>query len=133
MFTLYADEDMEISFGRYIKQQRLRLEYSLRKVCEAVLNDEGNPISVSYLNDIEQERRNPPTGKVVVQLAKVLELNAQDLLGRAGKVDPIIEETVNKEAGAGVLFRRIAEQAKADPTVLEWIKKALDKKDVDAA
>jgi transcriptional regulator with XRE-family HTH domain len=118
---------MVITFGQNIKQQRLRLEYSLRKVCEAVLNDDGNAISVSYLNDIEQGRRNPPTGKVVVQLAKVLNLDVQELLGKAGKVDPIIEDAVNKEVEVGVLFRRIAEKAQADPGVLERLKKELDK------
>lgn len=116
---------MSRRFGDYIKYQRRQLGLSLRKVCEVVLNDDGNPISVSYLNDIEQERRNPPSGKIVVQLAQVLQLNLQELLNLAKKVDPIIEDAVQEEK-VGVLFRRIVEQSKVDPNVVDWIEKHLD-------
>lgn len=117
---------MENEFGSKIKVKRLQLGLSLRKVCAVVNNDEGNPISVSYLNDIEQGRRKPPSGKIVVQLAEVLALGSQDLLNLAGKVNPAIEEAVNKDAEVGVLFRRIAEHIERDPKIVERIKKELD-------
>lgn len=117
---------MRNEFGSKIKAKRLQLGLSLRKVCAVVNNDEGNPISVSYLNDIEQERRKPPSGKIVVQLAEVLGLGSQDLLNLAGKVNPAIEEAVNKDAEVGVLFRRIAEHIERDPKIVDRIKKELD-------
>ena len=114
-------------FGKTIKQQRLRLELSLRKVCHSVLNEDGTHISVSYLNDIEQGRRNPPAGKIIVQVANILQLNSHDLLNLAGKVDPAIEDAVSKDTKVGVLFRRIAEKVKHDPKMVDRINEHLNK------
>lgn len=118
---------MENEFGSNIKKRRLQLELSLRKVCEVVRNEEGKPISVSYLNDIEQGRRNPPSGKIVVQLAEVLQTDSQDLLNLSGKVNPAIEDAVNKDAKVGVLFRRIAEHFERNPKIVKRLNEELDK------
>jgi transcriptional regulator with XRE-family HTH domain len=114
-------------FGKKIKEQRLRLGLSLRKVCESVLNEDGKSISVSYLNDIEQGHRKPPGGRIIIQLAEVLKLNSQELLNLAGKVDPFIEDAVSKEAEVAVLFRRIAERYEQNPEILKKLKAELDK------
>ena len=119
---------MDKVFGRKIKEQRHRLDLSLRKVCETVRNEDGKAISVSYLNDIEQSYRNPPGGKIIVQLATVLELDAQELLNLAGKVDPVIEAAVGRDAKVGMLFRRIAQKLEHDPGVVERLDKQIDKK-----
>lgn len=118
---------MENEFGSCIKKRRLQLELSLRKVCEVVRNEDGKPISVSYLNDIEQGRRNPPSGKIVVQLAEVLQLDCQNLLNLSGKVNPAIEDAVNKDAEVGVLFRRIAEHFERNPKIVKHLNEELDK------
>jgi len=118
---------MENEFGSKIKKKRLQLELSLRKVCEVVRNEKGDAISVSYLNDIEQGRRNPPSGKIVVQLAVVLKLDPHDLLNLAGKVNPAIEDAVNKDAEVGILFRRIAEHFERNPKIVERLNEELDK------
>ncbi|QAT16700.1 hypothetical protein BU251_02615 [Candidatus Velamenicoccus archaeovorus] len=117
---------MSNEFGKKIKQERLHLDLSLRKVCEAVFSDKKKPISVSYLNDIEQGYRNPPDSKIIVQLAKVLKLEPQDLLNLAGKVHPIIED-VSKKTEVGVLFRKIAEHIERDPGFAAKIQEQLDK------
>ena len=126
--TLYANDDMSTPFGRKIKERRHRLDLSLRKVCEAVHNEDGKSISVSYLNDIEQGHRNPPGGKIIVQLAEVLQFNVQELLKLAGKADPVIEKAVERNAKVGVLFRRIAQQLESDPGVVDRLSKEIDKK-----
>jgi transcriptional regulator with XRE-family HTH domain len=118
---------MSNEFARKIKQQRQHLDLSLRKVCEAVRNEEGKPISVSYLNDIEQGYRKPPGGKIVVQLAEVLKLDPQELLNLAGKVDPAIEDAVSKDSKVGVLFRRIADHIERDPGIVDKINEKLNK------
>jgi len=117
---------MSNEFGKKIKQERLNLDLSLRKVCEAVVGDKGKPISVSYLNDIEQGYRNPPDNKIIIQLAKVLKLEPQELLNLAGKVHPIIED-VSKKTEVGVLFRKIAEHIERDPGIIAKIQEQLDK------
>ncbi|MHB8155075.1 MAG: helix-turn-helix domain-containing protein [Candidatus Omnitrophota bacterium] len=118
---------MNNEFGNKIKKQRLHLELSLRKVCESVCNEDGKPISVSYLNDIEQGYRKPPTGKIVIQLATILKIDPQELLNLAGKVDPVIEDTVSKDAKVGVLFRKIAEHFERDPSVIDRLNDGLNK------
>lgn len=125
--TLYANKDMGHNpFAQKIKKQRQDLGLSLRKVCEDVKNEDGKAISVSYLNDIEQGHRNPPSGKIIVRLAKALNLDDQELLSLAGKADPVIEDAVTEDAEVGVLFRRIIQEAKNDPGVLNKLKKKLD-------
>jgi len=119
---------MGTAFGRRIKDQRNHLDLSLRKVCEAVLNEDGKRISVSYLNDIEQGHRNPPGGKIIVQLAGVLQLDVHELLNLAGKVDPMIEEVMGRNAKVGTLFRRIAQKLAHDPGVVDRLNKEIDKR-----
>jgi len=118
---------MSNEFGKKIKQERLHLDLSLRRVCEAVLGDKGKSISVSYLNDIEQGYRNPPDNRIIVQLAKVLKLEPQELLNLAGKVHPVIEDAVSKKTEVGVLFRKIAEHIERDPGFVAKIQEQLDK------
>ena len=118
---------MSNEFGKKIKQERLHLDLSLRKVCEVVFSDKKKPISVSYLNDIEQGYRNPPDSKIIVQLAKVLKLEPQELLNLAGKVHPSIEDAVSKKTEVGVLFRNIAERIERDPKFVAKIQEELDK------
>lgn len=119
---------MNNPFATKIKKRRHELALSLRSVCEKVFNEENNPISVSYLNDIEQNRRNPPSGKIIVQLAAILQLNPEELLNLAGKVHPVVEDAVNKNSEIGVLFRKIAQAAKNDPGFVGKLKKQVDKK-----
>lgn len=116
---------MSNEFGKKIKKRRQELEYSLRKVCDDVRNEDGKSISVSYLNDIEQGYRNPPNNKIIVQIATALKLEPQDLLNLAGKVHPVVEE-VSKKTEVGVLFRQIAEQIKGDPKFADKMKGHLD-------
>jgi transcriptional regulator with XRE-family HTH domain len=125
--TLYAYDYMGHNpFAQKIKKQRQDLGLSLRKVCEDVLNEDGKKISVSYLNDIEQGHRNPPSGKIIIQLAKVLNLDAPELLSLAGKADPVIEDAITEDAEVGVLFRRIIQKAKTNPGILDQLNKKMD-------
>lgn len=94
------------NFGQTIKEKRQSLKLSLRQICQQVLNDDGDPISVSYLNDIEQSRRNAPSGAIIVQLAKVLTIDKDELLRIADKVDPELEQYL-KNPKHVELFRKI--------------------------
>ncbi len=116
---------MGSAFGRRIKQRRRELDLSLRKVCQDVRNEDGKPISVSYLNDIEQGYRNPPNGKIVMHLARVLQLDEEELLHMAGKAHPLIEEA-SKNKQVGMLFRKIAKEVSRDPGVIDRVRKAIE-------
>lgn len=45
---------------------------------------DGEPISPQYLNDIEHDRRNPPSQLIIEQLAKQLKLSKEHLIGASG-------------------------------------------------
>jgi len=120
---------MRGELGNKIKKQRIHLKLSLRKVCDAVLNDNAKPISVSYLNDIEQGHRKSPSGKIIIQIANALKLDRQELLNLVGKLDPVIEDVVNKNAKAGILFRKIAEASKNDNEIFDRLGKELNKEE----
>lgn len=93
--------------GEIIKAQRKQLGLSLKKVCEGVINDETKkPISVSYLNDIEQGYRLKPSGSILVQIADVLKLDKDLLLGIADQADPALEKDL-KNPELVALFRKI--------------------------
>ena len=94
----------------------------MKKVCLEVKREDGQPISVSYLNDIEQGRRNPPEGYIVVQLAKVLGLDEDKLLGMAGKPAPDLEDEIRNPKMAA-LFRIVRD----NPDVQKYLEKKKDK------
>ncbi len=66
-----------MKFGTLIRAQRLRQNLSMDKVCGQV------DLSKAYLSLIETGQKNPPKDEVVVQIARALGLNEDDLLMRA--------------------------------------------------
>lgn len=73
-----------MSFGRIIAQHRKNLGISQKQLAERIKKEAGEPISPQYLNDIERDRRNPPSEHLIAQLAKELRLSKDYLLGAAG-------------------------------------------------
>lgn len=110
------------TFGPFIKTKRIEKELSLKKVCLQVKREDGQPISVSYLNDIEQRRRNPPEGYIVVQLAEVLSIDKDKLLQMAGKPDPDLEDEI-RDPKMAALFRIVRD----NPEVQKYLEKKKDK------
>jgi len=77
---------MTDTFGRLIRQARIAKGLSQKDLAEAVLKENGKPISAQYLNDIEHDRRLPPGEGFVMQLAKQLDLDVDGLLIAAGRL-----------------------------------------------
>jgi transcriptional regulator with XRE-family HTH domain len=73
-----------MSFGQIIAQQRKNLGISQKQLAERIKKEDGEPISPQYLNDIERDRRNPPSEHLIAQLARELRLSKDYLLGAAG-------------------------------------------------
>jgi transcriptional regulator with XRE-family HTH domain len=65
-------------------------------------------VSASYLSDIENGRKTP-SEEVVLGLAKVLDLDSDDLLAAAGRIGESADEYLRANPDAGVLFRRLSE------------------------
>jgi len=75
-----------MSFGQIIAEGRKKLGISQKTLAERIKKEDGQPISPQYLNDIERDRRNPPSEYLIAQFAKELELSKDYLLLAAGTV-----------------------------------------------
>jgi transcriptional regulator with XRE-family HTH domain len=64
------------SFGRAISSARKELQISQKDLARQILKEEdGEPITPQYLNDIEHDRRNPSSDHMVQQFASVLKIS----------------------------------------------------------
>jgi transcriptional regulator with XRE-family HTH domain len=75
-----------LSFGRRIAKRRKELGFSLKDVSDRVKKEDGESISPQYLNDIEHDRRQPDSERLIDQLALALKLPAEVLYYEAGKL-----------------------------------------------
>jgi transcriptional regulator with XRE-family HTH domain len=75
------------SFGRAIASARRRLQLSQKELAKKILKEEdGEPITPQYLNDIEHDRRSPSSDHIVKQFATVLDISPDVLYWLAGRV-----------------------------------------------
>ena len=63
-----------MTFGEAITRARKDKKLSQKQVAAGTLKEDGQAISAQYLNDIEHDRRNPPSEYIVRQLADALGL-----------------------------------------------------------
>ncbi len=73
-----------MSFGQIIAEARKRLGISQKELAQLIKKEDGEPISPQYLNDIERDRRNPPSESLIIQFAKELKVSKDYLLLAAG-------------------------------------------------
>jgi transcriptional regulator with XRE-family HTH domain len=87
-----------LTFGNFIVRRRKELELTQKDVAARIKQDDGNPLSVQYLSDIEHGRRGAPPDYVIKQLARVLRLELDLLYFRAGRLPlDIRSHTVSDE------------------------------------
>lgn len=72
------------TFGRIIAEARKALGISQKDLAAKIRKDDGESISPQYLNDIEHDRRNPPSGFITEQFAQHLKLSKEHLTAAAG-------------------------------------------------
>jgi transcriptional regulator with XRE-family HTH domain len=77
---------MKKTFGTIISEARRALGMSQKDLAAAVKKEDGQPISAQYLNDIEHDRRNPPSEFLIAQIAQVLKLDKDVLCLVAGTI-----------------------------------------------
>ncbi len=88
------------TFGRHIAEARKSLKMSQKELAERILReDDQQPISPQYLNDIERDRRNPSSDHLIQQFAKVLNINTDYLHYLAGKLpDELRQKNLSEDA-----------------------------------
>jgi len=75
-----------MSFGEIITEARKKLGISQKELAARIKKEDGEPISPQYLNDIERDRRNPPSESILVQFAAELNLSRNYLILAAGSI-----------------------------------------------
>ncbi|MGH2355688.1 MAG: helix-turn-helix domain-containing protein [Chloroflexota bacterium] len=73
------------SFGQIIATARKRAGLSQKDLAARIRKEDGAPISPQYLNDLERDRRNPPSEHLLKQLAEQLNLAPEYLYFAAGQ------------------------------------------------
>jgi len=73
-----------MTFGQIIREARKKLGISQQELADRIKKENGKSISPQYLNDIERDRRNPPSEYLINQLSKELKLSKEYLLLAAG-------------------------------------------------
>lgn len=73
-----------MTFGQIIAEARKKLGLSQKDLALQIKKEDGSSISPQYLNDIERDRRNPPSEFFIAQFAKELHLRKGYLILAAG-------------------------------------------------
>lgn len=95
---------MEHTFGSILRNIRLDAKIGLRELARFV------KISPGYLSDVEMGRVPPPSESVILDIAKVLNVNKARLLSAASKVDPELSEYVVRHPDAADFLRMAKDQ-----------------------
>ena len=85
------------TFGQIIADARKSIGLSQKDLAARTHKEDGKPISPQYLNDIEHDRRDPPSKFIIERLAKNLRLSKEHLIAAAGLWPPDLRD---KLAGA---------------------------------
>ena len=94
-----------MTFGEAITQARKDKKLSQKEVAAGTRKEDGGAISAQYLNDIEHDRRNPPSEYIVHQLANTLGLELDYLLFLAGRFPSDMLEMSRDQEGIKTAMR----------------------------
>jgi transcriptional regulator with XRE-family HTH domain len=74
------------TFGNEILKARKEAGLTQKQLAALVTKEDGEPISIAYLNDIEHGRRNRPSDHLIEQFAQALELAPEFLYFCANEI-----------------------------------------------
>lgn len=102
------------TFGKTISDKRKELGVSQKELARRIKKEDGTEISAQYLNDIEHDRRNPPSEYMIKQFATELQLVSDFLCLLAGTFPEDIRERGKDNPDEAVKFlaafrRRVGE------------------------
>ncbi len=103
------------TFGTIVSEARRATGLSQKELAAKVKKEDGQPISAQYLNDIEHDRRNPPSEYLICQMAAELGLSADMLCLAAGTIPEDLKKLATaqpeKMEEAFKAFRRAVKKA----------------------
>lgn len=117
------------TFGGYIKTLRAARNIGQREMARII------DVSPSYLNDIENNKRNAPSKQVIKKIAETLEANLENLYDIAGKtsnrISPDLPDIIKKNKEIPSLLRLI-DRCKISEKKLRELKKNIGESNMKA-
>ena len=95
---------MTETFGKKLRDLRVNSKIGLRELARLIDKSPG------YLSDVEQSKVPPPSEDVILKIADVLQVDKNELLMAAKKMDPAISSYVIEKPEAAKFFRRAIEK-----------------------
>lgn len=78
------------TFGAFVRRKRMEKEIGLREMANMI------GVSPTYQSKVERDEFPPPAEDKVKAMAKILEIDTDDLLARAGRVASDISEIIKR-------------------------------------
>jgi HTH-type transcriptional regulator, competence development regulator len=97
-------------FGAFIRRKREAKEIGLREMAKKI------GVSPTYLSKVERDEFSPPAEDKVRKIAVILDLDADELLARAGRVASDLTEIIKRQPREAASFLRSTSRLTAD----EW-------------
>lgn len=100
----------KMTFGQVIASARKKAYLSQKELASKIKKEDGQPISPQYLNDIEHDKRNPPSPFFIDQLAEALQVAPEYLYYLANELTSDIRDTgadPEKVVAAYNAFRKV--------------------------
>jgi len=130
-FPEYCDEGDDgmplvyTEFGQRIRERREEKRktdpaFSLRRFALAI------EVSAAFLSKVEIGEAPPPKAEKIIKMAELLDLNPDELLSLAGKVDPVLPEIIREQPRMAD-FLRTAREVNITDEQLERLTKKLKK------
>lgn len=95
-------------FGAFIRRVREAKEIGLREMAKKI------EVSPTYLSKVERDEFAPPAEDRVKAIAAILDLDADDLLARAGRVSSDISRIIKRQPVALAALLRTTEGLSAE-------------------
>jgi transcriptional regulator with XRE-family HTH domain len=124
---LPPNREFNKTFGQRIKELREAKKktdpaFSLRQFADAV------GISPTFLSKVENGESTPPSAENIQRMAALLNYDADELLGLAGRFDPALEQIIADQPKAMADLLRTARDVSATDEELEKLRKYLLRK-----
>jgi transcriptional regulator with XRE-family HTH domain len=99
-----------MKFGQIITEARKRKNLTQRELAALIKKEDGASISAPYLNDLEHDRRNPPSDHLLREFAEALDLNLDFLYFLAGKLPEDLKATLVDEKTIAIAYRNLRKE-----------------------
>jgi transcriptional regulator with XRE-family HTH domain len=105
-----------VTFGQVIADARKKAGLSQKDLASRIKKEDGTSISAQYLNDIERDRRNPPSEHLIVQFANELGIDLEVLMFVIGQLPHDVRGESHEPEQIRAAFRAFRQTLRGDRT-----------------